>query len=244
MSPLAHRLVALSKLSGMFRKAQPYLAEFIYGGIDGSITTFAVVAGATGASLDSSIIIILGVANLIADGFSMSIGSYLSSRSEKLQYDKFKQREYWEIEHLTESEVQEVRDIFKEKGFEGALLENVVNKITENRDEWVDIMMKHELKMIKEERNSISIGLATFLSFFVAGSIPLLVYVLDYFISSSSNLFLYSSVLTGATFVVIGLLKGIVTQSSKLRRITETALLGTTAATLAYYTGELLDRLI
>ena len=228
----------------MFKKAQPYLAEFIYGGIDGSITTFAVVAGATGASLDSSIIIILGVANLIADGFSMSIGSYLSSRSEKLQYDKFKQREYWEIEHLTESEVQEVRDIFKEKGFEGALLENVVNKITENRDEWVDIMMKHELKMIKEERNSISIGLATFLSFFVAGSIPLLVYVLDYFISSSSNLFLYSSVLTGATFVVIGLLKGIVTQSSKLRRITETVLLGTTAATLAYYTGELLDRLI
>ena len=228
----------------MFKKAQPYLAEFIYGGIDGSITTFAVVAGATGASLDSSIIIILGVANLIADGFSMSIGSYLSSRSEKLQYDKFKQREYWEIEHLTESEVQEVRDIFKEKGFEGALLENVVNKITENRDEWVDIMMKHELKMIKEERNSISIGLATFLSFFVAGSIPLLVYVVDYFITSSGLLFLYSSVLTGATFVIIGLLKGIVTRSSKLRRITETVLLGTTAATLAYYTGELLDRLI
>ena len=228
----------------MFKKAQPYLAEFIYGGIDGSITTFAVVAGATGASLDSSIIIILGVANLIADGFSMSIGSYLSSRSEKLQYDKFKQREYWEIEHLTESEVQEVRDIFQEKGFEGQLLEKVVNKITENRDEWVDIMMKHELKMIKEERNSISIGLATFLSFFVAGSIPLLVYVVDYFISTSSNLFLYSSLLTGATFVIIGLLKGIVTRSSKLRRITETVLLGTTAATLAYYTGEWLDRLI
>ena len=60
----------------------PYLKEFVYGGIDGSVTTFAVVAGATGAELNSSIIIVLGFANLIADGFSMSVGNYLSVKSE------------------------------------------------------------------------------------------------------------------------------------------------------------------
>ncbi len=52
-----------------------YLAEFVYGGMDGSITTFAVVAGAEGAHLPSSIVIIMGFANLLADGFAMSVGS-------------------------------------------------------------------------------------------------------------------------------------------------------------------------
>lgn len=61
---------------------EDYLAEFVYGGIDGAVTTFAVVAGATGARLSTAVIIILGFANLIADGFSMGIGSYLSSKSE------------------------------------------------------------------------------------------------------------------------------------------------------------------
>lgn len=59
-----------------------YLKEFVYGGIDGCVTTFAVVAGATGANLSSGIILILGFANLIADGFSMSVGNYLSVKSD------------------------------------------------------------------------------------------------------------------------------------------------------------------
>ena len=62
-------------------KTFPYLKEFVYGGIDGSVTTFAVVAGATGANMSSGVIIVLGFANLIADGFSMSVGNYLSEKS-------------------------------------------------------------------------------------------------------------------------------------------------------------------
>ncbi len=58
------------------------MGEFVYGGIDGAVTTFAVVAGATGARFDAKIILVLGFANLIADGFSMSVGSYLSTKSE------------------------------------------------------------------------------------------------------------------------------------------------------------------
>jgi len=65
----------------LFKDGFPYLREFVYGGIDGCVTTFAVVAGATGAGLNTGIIIILGFANLIADGFSMSVGNYLSVKS-------------------------------------------------------------------------------------------------------------------------------------------------------------------
>jgi vacuolar iron transporter family protein len=64
------------------RHIEDYLREFVYGGIDGAVTTFAVVAGATGARFDTKVIVVLGFANLFADGFSMSVGSYLSTKSE------------------------------------------------------------------------------------------------------------------------------------------------------------------
>ena len=81
-----------------------YIGEFVYGGIDGAITTFAVVAGAEGASLGISVVIILGLANLIADGFSMSVGNFFSTKAEKDNFDKHRQLEYWEIENLREKE--------------------------------------------------------------------------------------------------------------------------------------------
>src|SRR6478609_4089823 len=82
-----------------------YIGEFVYGGIDGAVTTFAVVAGATGADLEISVVIILGFANLIADGFSMSVGNFFSTKAERDSYDKHKAIEYWEIEHLREKEI-------------------------------------------------------------------------------------------------------------------------------------------
>src|SRR5436190_7705746 len=89
-----------------------YIPEFVYGGIDGAITTFAVVAGATGANLEISIVIILGFANLIADGFSMSVGNYFSTKAGRDSYDKHKAVEYWEIENLREKEIEEIRQIY------------------------------------------------------------------------------------------------------------------------------------
>ncbi len=67
---------------------EDYLSEFVYGGIDGAVTTFAVVAGATGARFEAKILLVLGFANLIADGFSMGVGSYLSTKSEQQLMEK------------------------------------------------------------------------------------------------------------------------------------------------------------
>ncbi len=67
----------------MKKIAEKYLAQFVYGAIDGSVTTFAVVAGAAGARLASVVVIILGVANLVADGFSMGASAYLSAKSQR-----------------------------------------------------------------------------------------------------------------------------------------------------------------
>lgn len=220
---------------------QHYLGEFVYGAIDGSVTTFAVVAGATGANLPSSVVIILGFANLIADGFSMSVGSYLSTKSEKDNYERHKKIEYWEVDNIPEKEKEEIRSIYRAKGFEGELLEQIVAKITEDKDRWVDVMMKEELEMIPENKSPLTMAAVTFISFLVVGFIPLLAYVLDYAFGIKSNLFLVSSVLTGLAFVGIGWLKSFVTETSHFKSILETLLLGVIAAGLAYFVGDILE---
>jgi len=222
---------------------QEYLGEFVYGGIDGSVTTFAVVAGSAGANLSSEVVIILGFANLIADGFSMSVGSYLSTKSEKENYDKHKKIEYWEVDNLPEKEKEEIRDIYRAKGFSGDLLEQIVSTITEDKDRWVDVMMKEELEMSEETKSPITMGAVTFMSFIFFGFIPLITYVISYFklISPDTNLFLISSILTGIAFIIIGYLKALINQTSNFRSIIETLFLGAAAAGLSYWVGNVLE---
>lgn len=226
----------------MVNRFQDYLGEFVYGGIDGSVTTFAVVAGAAGAQMNSEVVIILGFANLLADGFAMSVGSYLSTKSEKENYNKHKAVEYWEVDHLPEKEKQEIREIYQEKGFEGELLEQIVDTITADKDRWVDVMMKEELEMSEETKSPITMGGMTFVSFALFGFIPLLIYVIDYFSPRDVNLFMISSILTVLAFLAIGYLKSVINQTHRVRSVLETLFLGGAAATLAYYVGVVLEK--
>jgi len=244
MSKPIHNEDTIHSGSKFWSKWNEYIGEFVYGGIDGSVTTFAVVAGAAGANLDSSIVIILGFANLIADGFAMSVGSYLSNKSELERYAKHEQIEYWEVDHLPEKEREEVREIYAAKGFEGELLNKVVEVITADKKRWVDVMMKEELGMIKEEKSPLAMGSVTFLSFILVGFIPLLVYVIDYVSPNSiDSPFQISILLTSLGFVAIGWLKSIVNQTKVLKSIGETLFLGAIAAGLSYLVGDLLEQL-
>ena len=94
-----------------------YLRDFVYGGVDGAVTTFAVVAGTIGASLAPRIVIILGVANLIADGFSMAASNFLGTRAERDDYDRIARLEAKHIEIDPEGEREEIRQIYAAKDF-------------------------------------------------------------------------------------------------------------------------------
>ena len=228
---------------GFLHRFQDYLGEFVYGGIDGSVTTFAVVSGAAGASLSTDVVIILGFANLIADGFAMSVGSYLSTRSEIDNYEKHKRVEYWEVDHLPEKERAEIREIYEAKGFSGELLEQVVDSICSDRDRWVDVMMKEELELQETTKSPFTMGAATFISFLIVGFIPLVVYLIDYFTHSIDHLFAISSGLTSLAFIGVGYLKAKVTLTSTWRAMIETLLLGSAAAGLSYIVGDYLEKL-
>ena len=218
-----------------------YLPDFVYGGIDGSVTTFAIVAGVTGASLSPSIVLILGFANLFADGFSMAISNYLSTKSKKEYADKIRKSEKDSIENIPEEETQEIREIFSEKGFAGKQLEDAVEIITSNQEVWVDTMMKDEFGIFEDHTSPLNSALVTFVSFNLIGFIPLLAYVLSYFSGSfRTNTFLISIFLTSTAFFLVGSIKGRIVGQKWLLSGLETLLIGGAAAVIAYYVGYLL----
>jgi VIT1/CCC1 family predicted Fe2+/Mn2+ transporter len=221
-----------------------YISEFVYGSIDGVVTTFAVVAGASGAELDTSVVIILGMANLIADGFSMSVGNYFSTQASRDNYDRNRNVEAWEIDNMRENEVDEIRQIYAAKGFSGDLLEQIVAQITSNRELWLDTMMREELGLMKDDKTPLKTASVTFLSFIFIGIIPLVAYLFGASIAGGSQkLFIISCISTGFALLLIGQLKSIVTAKSRLRGSLETLLLGGLAAFVAYYVGYLLEKL-
>jgi VIT1/CCC1 family predicted Fe2+/Mn2+ transporter len=212
-----------------------YIRDFIYGGIDGSVTTFAVVSGVSGAELAPTIILILGFANLAADGFSMAASNYLGTRAEQDDYKRLEKIEYRHIEVAPEGEREEVRQIYREKGFEGEELEKAVELITSDKQVWVKTMLADEYGLAAEVRSPWRAALATFLAFVVCGLVPLLPYLFGF-----TSSFLVSCVLTGATFFLIGSLKSRWSTSGWLRSGLETLFVGALAAGLAYVVGVLL----
>src|SRR5690606_3797583 len=220
-----------------------YIGEFVYGGIDGAITTFAVVAGAEGASLGISVVVILGIANLIADGFSMSIGNFFSTKAERDNFEKHRQVEYWEVENLPETERMEIREIYQAKGFKGELLDQVVDVITSDKDVWVDTMMKEELEMVIGEKTPYKTAGVTFVSFILVGSVPLLSYVLvgEDLGTGGSDHFRYCCILAAFALSIVGAVKSVVTEKNIIIGILVTICLGGIAALLAYYVGGVLE---
>jgi VIT1/CCC1 family predicted Fe2+/Mn2+ transporter len=212
-----------------------YIRDFIYGGIDGAVTTFAVVSGVSGAELSPTIVLILGFANLAADGFSMAASNYLGTRAEMDDYKRIEKIEYRHIEVAPEGEREEVRQIYREKGFEGDELENAVNLITADKDRWVKTMLADEYGLAAEVRSPWYAAFATFSAFVICGLVPLLPYLFG-----ATSSFLVSCILTGVTFFLIGSFKSRWSTSSWLRSGLETLFVGALAASLAYVVGVLL----
>lgn len=215
-----------------------YIKSAVYGGLDGIITTFAVVAGVAGAALSSGVVLILGFANLIADGLSMAIGDYLSSKAE-LEYEHAeRQRELWEVEHFPEGEKTELIEVYVQKGIPPEDARTVVDIISRHKEAWVDIMMTEELGIVPSDGSPVKNALVTFLSFAGFGLVPLLAYVVARLVPVATfNTFAVACVSTAVTLFVLGALKVKVTERNWILSGLETLLVGGAAALAAYLVG-------
>jgi vacuolar iron transporter family protein len=213
-----------------------YLGDFVLGAIDGCVTTFAVVAGVAGAELAPAVVIILGLANLLADGFSMAASNFLSSKSNREMVERIRRMEETHIDLVPDAEREEIRQIFAGKGFDGGLLEKIVEVITRDRRRWVDTMITEEWGLQLDAPQPWRSGAATFAAFVLAGSVPLLPFVLP-IPWTAGTAFAVSAAATGVTFVLVGVAKGYVVQRSPFWSGLETLLVGGGAAALAYGVG-------
>lgn len=215
-----------------------YLKDFIYGAIDGAVTTFAVVSGVAGAGLESRVVIIMGTANLLADGFSMAISNYLGTKAEIEQREKARKEENHHVQVIPEGEREEVRQIFSRKGFHGEELERIVQVITSDQIRWVETMLQEEHGFPLESPNPRRAALATFTAFLLVGSIPLGTFLWDWLFGNSiADPFFWSSLMTGAAFFAVGMGKSRVVGQRWYVGGTETLLVGGLAAILAYLVG-------
>jgi len=217
-----------------------YLRDMVYGANDGIITTFAVVAGVAGASLDTRVVLILGIANLIADGLSMATGNFIGIHSENQYLAKERKMEEWEVLHVPEEEKKEIRAIYEKKGFSGADLDHAVGIITSDKDRWVDEMMIGELGIVPGEQDSpLKNGFTTFVSFVVAGSLPLVPYVFGI-----GNSFMVAIAMTGAALFAVGSLRTLLTRQFWFVAGLEMLGVGAIAAVVAYYLGDILEKIV
>jgi len=223
------------------RSHHKYVGDFVYGGLDGIITTFAVVSGVAGADLSSGIVLILGAANLFADGFSMATGAYLSSKSEQEYYEQERSREAWQIDTYPDAEQTELAEIYRDKGYSAEDAETLVGIHAKDRELLLDAMMVHELNMHPDDRKPLLSAATTFVSFIFMGSIPLLVFVLGLFMAISFRTeFRLSIAMTAIALFCLGALKVRITALNWFRSGMEMLLVGGVAAAVAYMVGFLL----
>lgn len=212
-----------------------YIREIVYGGNDGIVTTFAVVAGTAGAELPHYIVIILGLANLFADGLSMATGAYLSEKSDQAQWKRIRREERQEIEDIPDMERAEVREYFGSLGFAGKDLDRAVEIVTADKERWTDVMMVGEHGYVGDaDSKPLLDGIMTFCSFTFFGAIPLIPYFLN--IQPESR-FTVAIIGTFVSLVLLGGARSYVTREKMYKGPLEIVFVGALGAFVAYGIG-------
>jgi len=226
------------------------LKPVIFGGLDGILTSFAIVSGAAGGQLSTEVVLILGFSNILADALSMGVGEFLSTKAECEWIISERKREMWEMDNYPEGEIQEMIDIYCSKGMSPEDSETVIKTMSKYKNFFVDVMMAEELQLKLPEEDyvweSVCEGAVMFCSFAIFGSFPLLGYVMipQYFPHLEDYLFDTACVVTGMVLFFMGSIKSIFSSSKWWESGLETLLLGGACATIAYCAGQLIDSLL
>mmetsp|Transcript_3984 Transcript_3984/g.6274 ORF Transcript_3984/g.6274 Transcript_3984/m.6274 type:complete len:309 (-) Transcript_3984:179-1105(-) len=227
------------------------LKPVIFGGLDGILTSFAIVAGAAGGGLSPSVVLVLGFSNIFADALSMGVGEFLSSKANNEWILSEKKREEWELENYRDGEIQEMIDIYVSKGMSLEDAKLVIETMAKYDEFFVDVMMQQELELQVPEENhvqeSMKEGAVMFCSFAFFGAMPLLGYVvipISFPDLDTNFLFKAACVVTGLVLFFLGSIKSNFSRSNWFYSGLETLLLGGACATVAFTIGHYVNVLV
>lgn len=212
------------------------IRDLVYGAVDGTITTFAIISGVAGAGMSQQVIVVLGIANVLADGFSMAASNYLGTHAEQENHQRLVATEYRHLEEFPDGEVAELKAILARHGLAGDALENGVNVIKDCKPLWVNLMLSGEYGISPSEPRPLASAIATFIAFIVCGALPLVPFILG--LESAYTL---AAFITGTTFIGIGAVKSLWSIDGWVKSSLQTVLIGGCAAAIAYATGALLS---
>ncbi len=206
--------------------------DFVIGMSDGLTVPFALAAGLSGAVDQTSIVITAGLAEIAAGSIAMGLGGYLAGRTEIEHYDSEERREYDEIVHKHEIEINETKEIFAAYGISEQLQETIAREMAKDPKKWVDFMMRFELGLEKPDKNRAhQSAFIIAVSYIIGGLIPLSAY---FFTKSSQEGLVYSSIITLICLVIFGLVKSKLTGQPLFKGALRVTLIGAVAAAAAF----------
>ena len=214
-----------------------FLRDIVIGMSDGLTVPFALAAGLSGAISDTNIIVIAGIAEIAAGSIAMGLGGYLSGKTEQDHYKNEVRREHFEVENLRNKELEETKEFFASIGLSEEVQERATEEISQDKDRWVDFMMKYELGLDKPDpkratKSALNIGL----SYIVGGVIPLAPYI---FSDDNMVALKYSAIATLICLFVFGYFKSKATGINPLQGALRVSLIGAAAAAAAFGVAKL-----
>lgn len=217
-----------------------YIREFIFGFNDGLVSTLALVAGLTGAIVESQVIIIAGIASAIAGAISMALGAYISSKSQKEVYLREIEEEKGHIEKAPKTELKQLCSIYKKRGFSDKEVQIICKGLTRNKKRWLQVMTQELLGFTEEFKDLKKITLIMGISFILGASIPLVPYLLF----NTTTALTFSVIVCIIALFLAGIAKTKFTGLSWIKSGIEMVIIGCVATVVSYYAGYLVGIIV
>ena len=219
-------------------KSSEVVHDAIIGLSDGLTVPFALAAGLSSAVGTSAVIVVAGLAEIVAGSISMGLGGYLAAQSDADFYASERAREYREVKEVPHIERREVGEIFKEYGLTDKEVDPILDHFEKNHEEWVNFIMKHELGLEKPHpKRQITSAATIGLSYAIGGIVPLFPYIV---IPNPHHAFMMSIVLTACALIIFGYVKSVLIGINPFKGALRTVLVGAIAAAAAYFIAGML----
>jgi len=214
------------------------MRELVFGMNDGLVSTLSLVSGVAGAAVGQSVVLLAGVAGLLSGAISMAAGAYISTKSQREVYEAEVAREREELEQDPEEEKAELRTLYRLKGYSVEEAEQLVERLSQDRDLMLESLVRDELGLMPESfPNPWLAGMQSGGAFVVGSFIPLI----GYLFFSGMTASLVSVGISIAALFVTGVLKTLFTGLSWLRSGLEMVMIGVFATVITYLIGSLFN---